>query len=293
MAKKQTHQDDKLSARAACSNNLENEMEESDGMEGAAIFAVSNKGGVGKSTVVMRIADYLRFVLKEQTLCYDLDPVGTSSTRYGFKNEQGIYDVLANKANPYDGFNRIDVRLNAEHVGDTLNRKARWRLYDFPGGYTDPAPIFGDADALIEEFALVKSKVVVVYVINDDEEPAAGIVETMKQWGPKVKFVIVKNLNFSEENEFNFFEGDFAEAIGAPGRVARENGAIVTSLPKLDGPSRQTLQALKMPTTLAIDELERQRNNPDAPQAFRTRLRRIQKFLADSEPMLKAIGVMK
>jgi hypothetical protein len=266
-----------------------------------AFFVISNKGGVGKTQVAKLIAEKIRGIDGAKSIIYDGDTsVQGVATIYGQKGSDGKYCAIENNSDPFNGVLQVDARGNAEAVSNQLNFKADYYLNDFPGGLTDPSPIFGDAKALIDEFNGEGIEVVVVIVVSHDRASSAGVLKAMKEWGTGARFVIVKNLGHAKTENFLFLEGEFANLLGEPGKTAVANGAVITEMPALDDVSLQTLEVLGLPFGAAVKELEAWRDRAgnestedgrSAPEAFRPRIRKIQKFLTDSEPMFQVLGI--
>jgi hypothetical protein len=269
-----------------------------------AYFVISNKGGVGKTTVAKLIAQKMRAMPGVKSILVDGD-VGVQgvSSVYGLTDGAGNYSLALNKAKPFGGVLQVDARGNAEAVSNQLNYKADLYLNDFPGGLTDPAPIFGDAKSLIDEFNREGIEVVVVIVVSHDRASSAGVLKAMNEWGQGARFVVVKNLGHAAKENFHFLEGSFAKMLGYPAKTAIEMGAVVTEMPGLDDVSLQTMEVLGLPFDKALEHLEGLRDrvgeegdqeagiDADMFEVFRPRIRKIQKFLADSEPMFQALGI--
>jgi chromosome partitioning protein len=77
------------------------------------IFAVANqKGGVGKSTVVVNLAAALG-MLEQRVLCVDVDPQGNTTSGLGVKKKAlkcSTYDVLIGQAEATDAIMKTDFR---------------------------------------------------------------------------------------------------------------------------------------------------------------------------------------
>ncbi|MGI6578854.1 MAG: ParA family protein [Saccharofermentanales bacterium] len=86
------------------------------------ISVVNQKGGVGKTTTAVNLADNLARI-KQKTLLLDLDPQGNTTSSFGFdKNAQDstIYDTIINQK-PIEEIVLKDVRKNLDIIPSNID----------------------------------------------------------------------------------------------------------------------------------------------------------------------------
>lgn len=260
------------------------------------INVIGNKGGVGKSKAAKTLVEGIRLHMPAATklVCVDLDANSPSlGPVYGLRNETGKYDKRRNQMDPFSGVLSMDGRAAARDIPGALNLGADVLLFDFPGGQTDPTPILGSVDGYVDEFSEEGHDIVVVFVVGNSPESARGVIPAMKEWGPRVKFVIVKNLGLAAADKFDDFDGVSAKDSGYPAQTALKNGALIVEMPAIEKEAFDMLNQLKCPISELISHLEVERKKPEAPLNYRALFRGLKNYLADCEPMFEAIGILE
>lgn len=211
-------------------------------MKKKAIFVLSQKGGVGKTTFSRALLDYLRYpedgsAPKTSVAAFDGDKnIAQLADAYGLK-ANGEYSHLANSANPFDGVMLFDARTKkgAEAMASALDLGADILLFDLPGGSVDDMKtVFGNTERFLDEYRENGYEIWVMIVINHLFASAKNIRTVTDVWGASARYVVVKNLGQAEEDHFVFFDGPEAERAGEPARLIESLGGCVISMPSLD-----------------------------------------------------------
>lgn len=258
-----------------------------------AIFVIGNRGGIGKSKTSKTLVEGGRALPGVKLAAFDLDAAAPSlSPAYGIKDAKGAYDPRANALDPFNGILKFDGRAEATKIGGALNFGADILLFDLPGGMTDPAPIFGDVDGLIDEFDEEGYDIVVVFVVGNSPESARGVIPAMNEWGPRVKFIAAKNLGLAKADAFDDFDGKTAKSSGSPAETAAKNGALIVEIPAIDAAAFQMLNAMKCTIGELINHLEVERRKVESPLELRSIYRGLKKYLVDCEELFETVGIL-
>ena len=86
------------------------------------VSIVNQKGGVGKTTTAVNLADNLARI-RNKTLLIDLDPQGNATSSYGFDKkaqEATIYDTIINRK-PIEEIVLKDVRKNLDLIPSNID----------------------------------------------------------------------------------------------------------------------------------------------------------------------------
>ena len=193
------------------------------------ILVTGQKGGVGKSTFSRVLLDCLRRRGKS-VAAFDGDgSVGHLLQYYGDKQN----DKLNYEQNPHTGVAHYDLRnrRDREHLLQSLHVDASVLLHDMPAGalssIAEAVDVTGQsAMAMVDAARLMGYATTVVIVINSDQASARAVVTTLKSFGDKAKYVIVKNLNGCTLDDFIVYDG-FEDALGhRTGGTAKRQAAI-------------------------------------------------------------------
>lgn len=230
-----------------------------------AIFVVSEKGGVGKSTVAKALLDHLRRIPAagneepSHVLAFDLQPkINQLGNAYGLKNVDAngkeTYSSSLNKMSPFMGV--ISASLEDDNgreiVGDSIESNADFLLYDLPGGKSDNLKeVFGKLSTLITQIKVAGYDIVVVMVLSFLKASAAEVGEAVAVWGEDARYVAVLNLGLAEREQFIFFDGERADQVGYPAKRLEEVGGVVIEMPKLQASTYAELDADEISFSLA------------------------------------------
>lgn len=250
-----------------------------------AIFVMSQKGGVGKSTFARGLLDHLRRYhsagsdAPAKTIAFDLQPeVNQLGVAYGLKKDDGrgglVYDAAANLSNPFAGVISLSLRddKDVEMIGEALDYGADILLFDLPGGSVDEMKsVFGTLQEFIGEYKAAGYEIVVAMALSYLAASAAGVEEIMKVWGPSAKYVAVLNLGQAPRDDFIFFDGERAERFGYPKDLIEAAGGVVVEMPSL----QQSTYALVDADGVGFSEAA----NPDSSTYSRTHRVRIRGWL--------------
>jgi hypothetical protein len=180
------------------------------------ILVGGQKGGVGKSTFARILLDSLRR-RGRSVAAFDGDgAVGHLLQYYGEKHN----GKLASKQNSLIGVESYDLRhqRDRERLLESLHVNASVLLHDLPAGalnsITEAVDVTGkSAIALVDAARQMGYATAVVIVINTDKASAKAVEATMKAFGDKAQYVVVKNLNGCTLDDFIIYDG-FEDATG-------------------------------------------------------------------------------
>jgi len=209
-----------------------------------AIFVVSQKGGVGKTTWARAYLDMARKA-GVVVAAYDADGQVGQLMQYHGTRTNGKLDL---EQNPLTGVGYFDVRdeKQRDELINALNLESDVILMDMPGGSVqEMAKVLGDGKkddpeasrALIRAYVKEGYEVIVVVVISNVISSVRTVGETVSLFGDEARYVVVKNEAFGAADEFLIFEG-YKDAQGnkrhGKGREAIEkmHGEVVV-MPKM------------------------------------------------------------
>ncbi len=180
------------------------------------ILVSGQKGGVGKSTFARILLDSLRR-RGRSVAAFDGDgAVGHLLQYYGEKQN----DQLVLSQNPLLGVDGYDLRhrRDRERLLESLHMDASVLLHDLPAGalssITEAVDVTGQsAMALVDAAKQMGYATTVVIVINTDKASAQAVGTTIKAFGDKARYVVVKNLNGCTLDDFIVYDG-FDDAMG-------------------------------------------------------------------------------
>lgn len=211
-----------------------------------AVFVMSQKGGVGKSTFARALLDHLRRIHPAgssepaKTVAFDLQPeVNQLGMAYGIKKQgaNGMeYDAALNKLNPFEGVLSMSLKNPKElkSLGDALDFDADILLFDLPGGSIDEMKsVFGTLQQFLGEYTDAGYDIVVVMALSFLYASAAGVQEIMNVWGPSAEYVAVLNLGLASRDQFIFFDGARAGRCNYPANQIIQAGGTIIEMPAL------------------------------------------------------------
>jgi hypothetical protein len=180
------------------------------------ILVSGQKGGVGKSTFARILLDSLQR-RGRSVGAFDGDgAVGHLLQYYGEKQN----GKLALKQNPLLGVEMYDLRhrRHRERLLESLHTNASVLLHDLPAGalgsITEAVDVTGQsAMALVDAAKQMGFTTTVVIVVNTDQASAQAVETTIKAFGDKAHYVVVKNLNGCTLDDFIVYDG-FTDALG-------------------------------------------------------------------------------
>lgn len=185
-------------------------------MKKRLILVSGQKGGVGKSTFARVLLDSLRR-RGRSVAAFDGDgAVGHLLQYYGEKQNGRL--VLGQS--PLVGVDGYDLRhrRDRERLLESLHVNASVLLHDLPAGalssITEAVDVTGQsAMALVDAAKQMGYATTVVIVINTDKAAAKAVETTIKAFGEKARYVLVKNLNGCTLDDFIVYDG-FTDATG-------------------------------------------------------------------------------
>jgi hypothetical protein len=180
------------------------------------ILVSGQKGGVGKSTFCRILLDSLR--RRGVTVAaFDGDgAIGHLLQYYGTRTN-GVPDRTQS---PLVGVGQYDLRDRRSREGllESLHTDASVLLHDLPAGalgsIEEAVDVSGEsAMALVEAARQMGFATTVVIVINTDQASARAVVHTLRSFGERARYVVVKNLNGCTRDDFIVYDG-FEHALG-------------------------------------------------------------------------------
>lgn len=263
-----------------------------------AIFVMSQKGGVGKSTFARGLLDHLRRYKPNgsdtpaKTIAFDLQPeVNQLGIAYGLKKDNGraemVYDDAANLSNPFAGVLSLSLRedKDVEMLGEALDYGADILLFDLPGGSIDEMKsVFGTLQKFVGEYRSAGYEIVVAMALSYLAASSAGVAEIMNVWGPSVKYVAVLNLGQAAREDFIFFDGERAERFGYPKERIESSGGLVIEMPAIQQSTFAMVDADGVSFTQAADS--------DAAIYSRTHRVRVRSWLEAMDAQIAKMGLI-
>lgn len=264
-----------------------------------AVFVMSQKGGVGKSTFARGLLDHLRRYRPDgsaataKAIAFDLQPeVNQLGIAYGLKKDDGrggmIYDDAANLSNPFAGVLSLSLRddKDVEMLGEALDYGADILLFDLPGGSIDEMKsVFGTLQEFVGEYSAAGYEIVVAMALSYLAASAAGVEEIMKVWGSSAQYVAVLNLGQAPREDFIFFDGERAERYGFPKELIEASGGLVVEMPAL----QQSTYALVDADGVGFSEAA----DPDNSAYSRTHRVRIRGWMERFDAQIAKMGLIE
>ncbi len=259
-----------------------------------AIFVLSQKGGVGKTTCSRALLDYLRHpedgsAPKATVAAFDGDKnIAQLADAYGIKDKEGKYLRAANETDPISGVALFDARSKkgAETMASALDAGADILLFDLPGGSVgDMKTVFGNMERFLDEYRESGYEIWVIIVINHLFASAKNIRTVIDIWGDSARYVVVKNLGQADDDQFVFFDGPEAERAGDPAALVESVGGRVIRMPALDPDTYAKIDADAIPFFVAAD---REREG----RYLRPHPERARYFLRDMGKELDSLGIV-
>lgn len=179
-----------------------------------AIFVVSQKGGVGKTTFARGLLDTLR-KNGHTVAAYDADgQVGQLLQYHGSRTDNRL-DI---EQDPRIGVGYFDVRddKQRDELVNALGLEAEIILMDMPGGSVqEMAKVLGSnkrdnplaSRALIRAYADNGYEVIIVVVISNVISSVRTVNETITLFGDEATYLVVKNEMFGDADDFVVFDG--------------------------------------------------------------------------------------
>lgn len=180
------------------------------------ILVSGQKGGVGKSTFARILLDSLRG-RGRSVAAFDGDGAVGHLLQFCGERQNG---KLVPTQNPLIGVEGYDLRhrRDRERLLESLHVDAPVLLHDLPAGslssISEAVDVTGQtAIALVEAAKQMGYATTVVIVINTDKASARAVETTIRAFGDKAQYVVVKNLNGCTLDDFIVYDG-FRDAMG-------------------------------------------------------------------------------
>ena len=190
-----------------------------------AIFALSNKGGVGKTTLAKAFTDYVRRE-KINAAIYDTDgDVKGLIKLYGKTSDGGITyesDALANV-----GYFNMQIAEDRENVVNSIESRSDVIFFDTPAGsirkiFTSLNSAHHFADTLNSE----GYELVLMLLVDPYDDTIDGVQTAIDLFGDKAKYVVWKNMNNAKKEDFIYFEPETILSDAEPMFVDAANNPI-------------------------------------------------------------------
>ena len=170
-----------------------------------AVFALSNKGGVGKTTVSKAFTDYLRRENMNAAV-YDTDgDVKGLLKLYGETTDNGqTYDCdpLRNV-----GYFNMQLEGERENVVNAIESRADIIFFDTPAGSI--RKIFtslNNAQHFADTLNMEGYELVLMLLVDPYDDTIDGIQSAIDLFGEKAKYVVWKNMHTAKKEDFVYFE---------------------------------------------------------------------------------------
>ena len=212
-------------------------------LQKTVIFAISEKGGVGKTTFCRGWLDIARG-RGNRVAAYDADGTVGQLLRFYGTRKAGSTEECAEVQDPLVGVGYFSVRNEAQR--DTLlniansTMEADYLIVDLPGGSTnDVRQILGNTRLLIDDYVAAGWRVIIAVVIDHLKTAPVMVVNAPLLFGPHCEYVVVKNCSGADPDDFLAYEGYETMSgemkYGKAKQVMEKVGGSVVAMPKLAG----------------------------------------------------------
>ncbi len=211
-------------------------------------FALSDKGGVGKSTLAKTEAHYYRGLPGESVVLFDTNgKVGTLSSNFAI-HANGEYDEIANMdgaiQTPAIGCKRIDLNKERDrefffnHLTAPDSTYTRI-LADFGQDEAkNLAGFFGNVREFVESVLDADRDVIINHCVDADPAAAESVIRNILQMGPGVRHraFLIQHKD-GETEEFDWFYGRSGTRPGqlSPADAIELVGGDIVRMPQLLG----------------------------------------------------------
>lgn len=170
-----------------------------------AIFVLSNKGGVGKTTVAKCFTDHARRESLNAAI-YDTDgDVKGLLKQYGHTEDDGATyncDPLTDV-----GYFNMQIDADRENVVNAIESRADIIFFDTPAGSI--RKIFtslNNASLFADTLNAEGYELVLMLLVDPYDDTIDGIQNAIDLFGEKAKYVVWKNMNNAKPEDFVYFE---------------------------------------------------------------------------------------
>lgn len=170
-----------------------------------AIFALSNKGGVGKTTLAKAFTDYARRE-RVNAAIYDTDGDVRGLIKLYGKTEDGGATYVADPLKHVGYFN-MQVDEDRENVVNAIETRADVLFFDTPAGSI--RKIFTSLNSAHHFSKTLRDEgyqLVLMIMVDPYDDTIDGIQSAIDLFGENAKYVIWKNMNNAKREDFIYFE---------------------------------------------------------------------------------------
>lgn len=238
-----------------------------------AVFALSYKGGVGKTTFVSLLGDRLRRDGVKAAIFDGDGETGSLVKAFGTRREDDHHKYTLAQ-DPFVGCGFFDARVfkSRATLVNALDLGADVLVYDLPAGVLNEMGMVYQPEvaaeelpkavkALVDEYAREGYRITIAVVITPDEESIQTINAALRLFGGSVDYVVVRNIAAGPDpDDFRLFDGfnlDDGSAFGGKTKAKLlEAGGTVIDMPVLSRGTKCLLNAARLTPSSAIDDVD-------------------------------------
>jgi hypothetical protein len=210
-----------------------------------AIFALSNKGGVGKTMLAKAFTDYLRDSQRRAAV-FDTDgDVKGLLKLYGRQADNG--ETFINDPMNAVGYFDMQVADDRENIINATEAGSQILFFDTPAGSI--RKIFTglrSAERFVRTFNAEGYKVVLMLLVDPYDDTIDGIQTAIDLFGETVDYVVWKNMAHAERGDFVYFEPTSTLPDAEP-MFANANGEPVSARELVETYKGQVFEIPDMP----------------------------------------------
>lgn len=209
-----------------------------------AVFALSNKGGVGKTTLAKAFTDYARHERLDAAI-YDTDgDVKGLLKMYGQTADGGQTYQSDPRTNV--GYFNMQLAEDRENVVNAIETRADLIFFDTPAGSIKKIfTSLNNAQHFADTLNAEGYELVLMLLVDPYDDTIDGVQTAIDLFGEKARYVVWKNMHNAKPDDFVYFEPTatlpdaepmFVDAKGEPisaRELVESYGGLVYEIPGL------------------------------------------------------------